>query len=238
MSRSAARPRSACVGTSCAQSSLRPLTADDTRSLLYRVLTSEQQKIFEQKRQLDFAYSMPGLARFRVNVYYQREAVSAAFRLIPQEIKTLEELRLPQILHTFATYPRGLVLVTGPTGSGKSTTLAAIIDEINRTRAEHILTVEDPIEFVHRHKTLHRQPARDRAGRIELRRSAEGCAPPGPGRDPRRRDARPRDDLDRAHRRGDRSPRLRHPAHAERAVDDRPHHRRLRVRSSRSRCAS
>jgi twitching motility protein PilT len=128
------------------------LTADDTRSLLYRVLTSEQQKNFELKRQLDFAYSMPGLARFRVNVYYQREAVSAAFRLIPQDIKTLEELRLPPILHSMATYPRGLVLVTGPTGSGKSTTLAAIIDEINRTRAEHILTVEDPIEFVHRHK--------------------------------------------------------------------------------------
>jgi twitching motility protein PilT len=132
--------------------SYEPLTPDDTRSLLYRVLTSEQQKIFEQKRQLDFAYSMPGLARFRVNVYYQREAVSAAFRLIPQEIKTLEELHLPQVLHTLAAYPRGLVLVTGPTGSGKSTTLAAIIDEINRTRAEHILTVEDPIEFVHRHK--------------------------------------------------------------------------------------
>src|SRR5665213_4128101 len=89
-----------------------PLTADDTRSLLYRVLTSEQQKNFELKRQLDFAYSMPGIARFRVNVYYQREAVSAAFRLIPQDIKTLEELRLPQILHSLATYPRGLVLVT------------------------------------------------------------------------------------------------------------------------------
>src|SRR6266852_3369090 len=129
-----------------------PLTADDTRTLLYRILSSEQQKHFELKRQLDFAYSMPGLARFRVNVYYQREAVSAAFRLIPQEIKTLEELSLPPVLHSLATYPRGLVLVTGPTGSGKSTTLAAIIDEINRTRAEHILTVEDPIEFVHKHK--------------------------------------------------------------------------------------
>jgi len=129
-----------------------PLTADETRTLLYRVLTSEQQKHFELKRQLDFAYSIPGLARFRVNVYYQREAVSAAFRLIPQEIMTLEELRLPPVLHRLATYPRGLVLVTGPTGSGKSTTLAAIIDEINRTRAEHILTIEDPIEFVHRHK--------------------------------------------------------------------------------------
>src|SRR5436305_1982682 len=127
-------------------------TSDDTRALLYRVLSSEQQKHFELNRQLDFAYAMPGLARFRVNVYYQREAVGAAFRLIPQEIKSLEELQLPHILHSMAEYPRGLVLVTGPTGSGKSTTLAAIIDEINRNRSEHILTVEDPIEFVHRHK--------------------------------------------------------------------------------------
>jgi twitching motility protein PilT len=125
---------------------------DDTRGLLYRILSSEQQKNFELRRQLDFAYSIPGLARFRVNVYYQREAVGAAFRLIPQDIKSLEELNLPQTLHALAEKPRGLVLVTGPTGSGKSTTLAAIIDEINRTRAEHILTVEDPIEFVHKHK--------------------------------------------------------------------------------------
>src|SRR6058998_1371303 len=129
-----------------------PFGQDDTRSLLYRILSSEQQKHFELNRQLDFAYSMPGLARFRVNVYFQREAVGAAFRLIPQEIKTLEELSLPPVLHMLAEKPRGLVLVTGPTGSGKSTTLAAIIDEINRTRSEHILTVEDPIEFVHRHK--------------------------------------------------------------------------------------
>src|SRR5438477_7412431 len=128
------------------------LTADDTRALLYRVLTSEQQKNFELKRQLDFAYALPGYARFRVNVYYQREAVGAAFRLIPQEIKTLEELNLPASLHALTEKPRGIVLVTGPTGSGKSTTLAAIVDEINRTRSEHILTVEDPIEFVHKHK--------------------------------------------------------------------------------------
>jgi len=127
-------------------------TSDDTRSLLYRILSSEQQKQFELKRQLDFAYSMPGLARFRVNVYYQREAVGAAFRLIPQEIETMEELGLPPSLHSLVEKPRGIVLVTGPTGSGKSTTLASIVDEINRTRSEHILTVEDPIEFVHRHK--------------------------------------------------------------------------------------
>jgi twitching motility protein PilT len=129
-----------------------PLTADDTQQLLYRILSSEQQKNLELKRQLDFAYAVPGLARFRVNVYFQREAVGAAFRLIPEEIKALEELGLPASLHELAEYPRGIVLVTGPTGSGKSTTLAAVIDEINRTRAEHILTIEDPIEFVHRHK--------------------------------------------------------------------------------------
>src|SRR5437762_2408390 len=129
-----------------------PLTLFRSQQLLYRILSSEQQKNFELNRQLDFSYSMPGLARFRVNVYFQRESIGAAFRLIPTELKTLEELGIPDSLHVLAEKPRGLVLVTGPTGSGKSTTLAAIIDEINRNRSEHILTVEDPIEFVHRHK--------------------------------------------------------------------------------------
>src|ERR671939_1476597 len=124
----------------------------DTQQLLYRVLSSEQQKRLEIDRQLDLSHAVPGLARFRVNVYFQRESLGAAFRLIPEQLKPLEELHLPATLHDFATQPRGLVLVTGPTGSGKSTTLAALIDEINRTRAEHILTIEDPIEFVHRHK--------------------------------------------------------------------------------------
>src|SRR5436189_440085 len=128
------------------------LTAEETQQLLYRILSSEQQKNFELNRQLDFSYSMPGLARFRVNVYFQRESIGAAFRLIPTELKTLEELGIPDSLHVLAEKPRGLVLVTGPTGSGKSTTLAAIIDEINRNRSEHILTIEDPIEFLHRHK--------------------------------------------------------------------------------------
>src|SRR3954467_9551442 len=128
------------------------LDAEQTQQLLYRILSSEQQKNFELKRQLDFSYSLPGLARFRVNVYFQRESIGAAFRLIPTELKTLEELGIPDSLHVLAEKPRGLVLVTGPTGSGKSTTLAAIIDEINRNRAEHILTIEDPIEFLHRHK--------------------------------------------------------------------------------------
>jgi twitching motility protein PilT len=129
-----------------------PLVGEDTQRLLYQILSSEQQKNFEIKRQLDFAHQVPGLARFRVNVYFQREQVGAAFRLIPESIKTLEELNLPPSLHALATKPRGLVLVTGPTGSGKSTTLASLIDEVNRSRAEHILTIEDPVEFVHKHK--------------------------------------------------------------------------------------
>jgi twitching motility protein PilT len=119
-----------------------PFDADTTRSLLYRVLD----------RQLDFSYSVPGLARFRVNVFQQRESIAAAFRVIPDELKTLEELGLPDGLRALTSLPRGLVLVTGPTGSGKSTTLAALIDEINRSRTDHIITIEDPIEFIHRHK--------------------------------------------------------------------------------------
>src|SRR5437773_3712637 len=129
-----------------------PLSAEDSQQILYRILSSEQQKLFELNRQLDFSHSMPGLARFRVNVYFQRESIGAAFRLIPAELKTLEELGIPSSLHQLAEKPRGIVLVTGPTGSGKSTTLAALIDEINRNRSEHILTIEDPIEFLHRHK--------------------------------------------------------------------------------------
>src|SRR3954465_1044472 len=129
-----------------------PLSSEDTQQLLYRILSSEQQKNLELKRQLDFSHSIPGLARFRVNVYFQRESIGAAFRLIPAEIKTLEELGIPSTLHLLTDKPRGLVLVTGPTGSGKSTTLAALIDEINRNRSEHILTIEDPIELLHRHK--------------------------------------------------------------------------------------
>jgi twitching motility protein PilT len=128
------------------------LTAEDTLELLYRIMSTEQQKQLEINRQLDLSYSIPGLARFRVNVYSQRESLAAAFRLIPMGLKTLEELNLPSSLHELTKKPRGLVLVTGPTGSGKSTTLAALIDEINRNRADHIITIEDPIEFLHRHK--------------------------------------------------------------------------------------
>jgi twitching motility protein PilT len=129
------------------------LTADDTLHMLYRIMSSEQQKRLETQGQIDMSYSIPGLARFRVNAYSQRESLAAAFRLIPMELKALEELGLPPSLHKLTGKPRGLVLLTGPTGSGKSTTLAALIDEINRKRSDHIVTIEDPIEFLHRHKT-------------------------------------------------------------------------------------
>jgi twitching motility protein PilT len=129
------------------------LTPEETRTLVYGITSTEQQKQLETKRQLDFSYSIPGLARFRVNAYFQRTSVGAAFRLIPARIRSLEELRLPESLYSLCEKPRGLVLVTGPTGSGKSTTLAALVDRINHDRSEHILTIEDPIEFLHRHRS-------------------------------------------------------------------------------------
>lgn len=129
-----------------------PLTPNQTRELVYGILSNDQRQKLEEHLQLDFAYSVPQLARFRINCYFQRNALSAAFRLIPAEIKTIEELGLPKVLHEFVDKPRGIVLVTGPTGSGKSTSLAAVINEINERRHDHILTIEDPIEFLHRHK--------------------------------------------------------------------------------------
>jgi twitching motility protein PilT len=128
------------------------LSSDTTLHLLYRIMSTEQQKLVEHNRQLDLSYSIPGVARFRVNVYSQRESLAAAFRMIPAGLKTLEDLGLPTDLYEFAHLPRGIVLVTGPTGSGKSTTLAALIDHINASRPDHIITIEDPIEFLHKHK--------------------------------------------------------------------------------------
>jgi twitching motility protein PilT len=128
------------------------MTTELTRETIYSILTNDQRQRLETDWQIDFAYAIPGRARFRVNAYYQRGAIGAAFRLIPVSIKTVEELGLPIVLHELARRPRGFVLVTGPTGSGKSTSLAAVIDEINATREEHIMTIEDPIEFLHGHK--------------------------------------------------------------------------------------
>jgi twitching motility protein PilT len=128
------------------------LSTTDTREIVYSILTNDQRQKFENDWQLDFAYSVPGHARFRVNAYMQRAAIGAAFRLIPASIVSMDDLGLPAATRDFIAKPRGFVLVTGPTGSGKSTSLAAMIDAINASREEHIMTVEDPIEFLHSHK--------------------------------------------------------------------------------------
>jgi len=129
------------------------LTPPVIQRMMYAILTQKQRETFEANLELDFAYALPGRARFRVNMYRQRDALGAAFRIIPYEIKALEELGVPPSVANFAMLPRGFVLVTGPTGSGKSTTLAALVDLANRNRRDHIMTVEDPIEFLHRHKS-------------------------------------------------------------------------------------
>jgi twitching motility protein PilT len=130
-----------------------PVLSDtDTREIVYSILSGDQRQRLETNWQLDFAYSIPGHARFRVNAYFQRGAIGAAFRLIPFELTSIDQLGLPPAVHDLTRKPRGFVLVTGPTGSGKSTTLAAMLDEINSSREEHIMTIEDPIEFLHAHK--------------------------------------------------------------------------------------
>src|ERR687884_164386 len=139
-------------GALVAMEGLPNLTPTDTRELIYAILNSSQRQRLETDWQIDFAYSIPGHARFRVNTYFQRGTIGAAFRLIPAETVPIEKLGLPPVIREFARKPRGIVLVTGPTGSGKSTTLASLINEINETRDEHILTIEDPIEFLHHHK--------------------------------------------------------------------------------------
>src|SRR3954452_347472 len=139
-------------GSLVAMDGMPRLTPTDTREIVYAILSSSQRQRLETDWQIDFAYSIPGHARFRVNAYFQRGTIGAAFRLIPADTVPIEQLGLPSVVRDFARKPRGIVLVTGPTGSGKSTTLASLINEINETRDEHIMTIEDPIEFLHKHK--------------------------------------------------------------------------------------
>ncbi len=129
-----------------------PLTAAETKQLAYSVLTDAQKHRFEEQLELDFSFGIKNLARFRANIFNQRGAVGAAFRAIPWEIWSFEQLGLPPVIKMLCEKPRGLILVTGPTGSGKSTTLAAMLDKINSEREEHMITIEDPIEFLHSHK--------------------------------------------------------------------------------------
>ncbi|SHI69514.1 twitching motility protein PilT [Malonomonas rubra DSM 5091] len=128
------------------------LNPAETKQLCYSVLTDAQKRKFEEESELDLSFGVKGLSRFRGNIFMQRGAVAGAFRAIPFEIKSFEDLGLPPVVRTLSKKPRGLILVTGPTGSGKSTTLAAIIDAINSSRNEHIITIEDPIEYIHAHK--------------------------------------------------------------------------------------
>ena len=128
------------------------MDAQGLQGMLYAILPQKMRERLEQELELDMSYSLPGRARFRVNVYYQRDSLGAAFRLIPYEIQPVTDLGLPSVVADLARYPRGFVVVTGPTGSGKSTTLASMVDIVNRERQAHIMTVEDPIEFLHRHK--------------------------------------------------------------------------------------
>ena len=128
------------------------MTPSETKQLAYSVLTDAQKKRFEETLELDFSFGIQGVGRYRCNMFHQRGAVGAVYRLIPERIRPIQELGLPAVLATLAEKPRGLILVTGPTGSGKSTTLAAMVDKINKERRDHILTIEDPIEFVHQHQ--------------------------------------------------------------------------------------
>jgi twitching motility protein PilT len=154
---------------------MRTLTSADTKSLAYSVLTDAQKHRFEENLELDFSFGVRGLSRFRANLFNQRGAVGAVFRAIPYEIKSFDELGLPPVVSHLCDRPRGLILVTGPTGSGKSTTLAAMLDKVNRERHEHIVTIEDPIEFLHSHKSCivnQREVGADTRGFAEALRTA------------------------------------------------------------------
>ncbi len=129
-----------------------PLTPAETKALCYSILTDSQKHKFEENNELDLSFGVKGLSRFRANIFMQRGAVAGAFRMIPFQMKTFKELGLPPVVNELAKKPRGLILVTGPTGSGKSSTLASIIDKVNSERHEHIMTIEDPIEYIHSHK--------------------------------------------------------------------------------------
>src|SRR5512135_2652654 len=154
---------------------LPPLSPADTKQLAYSVMTDAQKHRFEENLELDFSFGLKGLARFRANIFNQRGAAGSVFRIIPFEIKSFQQLNLPPVVAKLCDRPRGLILVTGPTGSGKSTTLAAMLDKINMDRHEHIITIEDPIEFVHQHKNClvnQREVHSDTKGFAEALRSA------------------------------------------------------------------
>ncbi len=201
------------------------LTAADTERILFPIAPERNSEEFARRNDTDFAYELAGVARFRCNFFRDRKGMGGVFRVIPSKIMTAEEMGLSKEILQLCHLPKGLVLVTGPTGSGKSTTLCALIDYINRNRTDHIITIEDPIEFVHENKKcLINQRQVRRAHRL-----LQGRPAGGPARGPRHRaggrDARPGDGGHRHRDRGDRPPRLRDPAHLVGPLHRGPDHR-------------
>ena len=198
---------------------LDPMGASEVRSLCFSILSDVQRIRFDEEWELDFAYEIKDIARFRCNLFMQRGMMGAVFRVIPYEIKTVEQLALPEVCKRFAERPRGLVLVTGPAGSGKSTTQAALVDYINRNFPVHIITVEDPVEFVHHDRMAVINQRELETDTLSFPNALRFCAPRRPGRDSDRRNARLGDDPAGDHSRGNGSSCLRHLAYHGRYSD-------------------
>ena len=205
-----------------------PLAPEVTEAVLGMMLNNpKKMEEFQRDNEVDFSYALPGMARFRVNAFRQRGSVSIVCRAIPFTIRTVDDLMLPPVINDIAEEERGIVLLTGTTGSGKSTTLAAMIDRINTTMSKHIVTIEDPVEFLHKDKMsiINQREVGEDTGSFKLGPTARSA--PGPRRDPGGRDARRGDGAHRAVRRRDRPPRALHRAHRGRRRDREPHHRLL-----------
>ena len=211
------------------------ISAEDMLNMAFSMMSARQKQKFKETTEIDMAYGVAGLGRFRVNVFQQRGNVGLVLRVIPTKIRALDELFLPKVVEQICDMPRGLVLVTGVTGSGKSTTLAAMVDRINSTRAEHIITIEDPIEFLHRDKKGYVNQREIEVDTPSFSRGASSFSASGSGRDSGRRNARPGNDRDGAARGRNRPHGVLHFAHFGRGGNHQPNHLRSFRRRSRNR---
>ncbi len=211
------------------------VSAEDMLTMAFSMMSARQKQKFKETTEIDMAYGVAGLGRFRVNVFQQRGNVGLVLRVIPTKIRALDELYLPKIVEQVCEMPRGLILVTGVTGSGKSTTLAAMVDRINSTRAEHIITIEDPIEFLHRDKKGYVNQREVEVDTPSFGAALARFSASGSGRHPGRRNARSGNHRHRAARRRNRSHGVLHVAHPGRGRNHQPYYRRSSRRRSRSR---